>query len=150
MPRNRLHHLAWHHGIELFEAEFSSQTFARHAHEGFAIGAIAEGAGGYICRGESMVLPAGSLSLMNPEEAHTGHAAAGRVRYNMLYVSEAAVREVLGLSRLKGFAQIAPQDQGFALTRALARLAACLNQPRLRHPALLQNSPASRIHARNP
>lgn len=127
MQRNRYHHLGWYHGIDLFEAAFTDQTFTRHAHEGFAIGAIAEGAGGYLCRGESMVLPAGSLSLMNPEEAHTGHAAAGRVRYNMLYASEAAVRAVLDVRDLPGFAEIAPQDRGFALTLALARLAECLN-----------------------
>lgn len=129
MPRNRYHHLGWHHGLELFEAAFSTQTFTRHAHEGFAIGAIAEGAGGYICRGESMILPRGSLSLMNPEEPHTGHAAAGRVRYNMLYASEQAVREILGLRDLRGFATIAPQDKGLRLTRALAILAERLNSP---------------------
>lgn len=129
MPHNRYHHLSWHHGIELFEAAFSTQTFARHAHEGFAIGAIAEGAGGYVCRGESMILPQGSLSLMNPEEAHTGHAAAGRVRYNMLYASETAVRTVLGLRDLQGFSTIAPQDRGLRLTRALAMLADRLKAP---------------------
>lgn len=127
MLKNRYHHLSWHHGIELFEAALSTQTFGRHAHEGFAIGAIADGAGGYFCRGENMVLPAGSLSLMNPEEAHTGRAATGRVRYNMLYVSEAAVREVLGLRSLRGFAEIAPQDRGFRLTKALDRLAGWVN-----------------------
>lgn len=74
-----------------------------------------------------MVLPAGSLSLMNPEEPHTGHAAAGRVRYNMLYVSETAVREVLGLRDLRGFPEIAPQDRGFRLTRVLDVLARQLN-----------------------
>nr|WP_272213061.1 AraC family transcriptional regulator [Marinicella sp. W31]MDC2879002.1 AraC family transcriptional regulator [Marinicella sp. W31] len=114
-----------------FEAAFSTQTFARHAHEGFAIGAIAEGVGGYLCRGESMVLPVGSLSLMNPEEPHTGHAAAERVRYNMLYASEAAVRAVLGVRSLRGFAEIAPRDRGFRLSQALAGLAACLNSPRM-------------------
>lgn len=123
MQHNRYHHLGWHHGIELFEAAFSTQTFGRHAHEGFAIGAIAEGAGGYVCRGESMVLPAGSLSLMNPEEPHTGHAVAGRVRYNMLYATEAAVRRLLGLRHLSGFPAVAPQDRGLRLTQALAALA---------------------------
>lgn len=125
--QNRYHHLSWYHGLELFEAAFSTQTFGRHAHEGFAIGAIAEGAGGYVCRGESMVLPAGSLSLMNPEEAHTGHAAAGSVRYNMLYASEDAVRSILGLRHLRGFSAIAPQDRGLKLTHALAALAYRLN-----------------------
>jgi AraC-like DNA-binding protein len=125
--QNRYHHLGWHHGLELFEAAFSTQTFGRHAHDGFAIGAIAEGAGGYICRGESMILPAGSLSLMNPEEPHTGHAAAGRIRYNMLYASENAVRAILALRHLRGFSSIAPQDQGLRLTHSLAALAHRLN-----------------------
>lgn len=129
MQKNIYHHLGWLHGIELFEAAFSTQTFGRHAHEGFAIGAIVEGAGGYDCRGESMVLPAGSLSLMNPEEPHTGHAAAGRVRYNMLYVSENAVRAFLGLRHLRGFSAIAPQDKGLSLTQALTALAHRLNTP---------------------
>lgn len=132
MKRNRYHHLSDHHGIELFEASFSRQTFGRHAHEGFAIGAIAEGAGGYVCRGESMVLPAGTLSLMNPEEAHTGHAAAGRVRYNMLYASEAAVRAMLDLRDLRGFSTIAPRDEGLQVTRALSLLAQRLNGPALK------------------
>lgn len=131
MQRSRYHHLGWLHGIDFFEAAFSTQTFTRHAHEGFAIGAIAEGAGGYHCRGESMVLPAGSLSLMNPEEAHTGHAAAERVRYNMLYVSETAVRAILGLGALRGFAEIAPRDRGLRLSQALSRLAGCLNSAQM-------------------
>ncbi|WP_202814998.1 AraC family ligand binding domain-containing protein [Aureimonas ureilytica] len=47
-----------------------SQTFGRHSHEGFAIGAIAAGVGGYRLRGANVLLPQGSLSLMNPDEAH--------------------------------------------------------------------------------
>lgn len=127
MTGNRYHHLGWHHGVELFEARLGRQTFGRHAHEGFAIGAIAEGAGGYFCRGENMVLPAGSLSLMNPEEPHTGHAAAASVHYNMLYMSEAAVRDLLAVPRLPGFAEVAPPDRGLRLTRGLAALAGRLN-----------------------
>jgi AraC-like DNA-binding protein len=137
MPRNRYHHFGWHHGIELFEAAFSTQTFARHAHEGFAIGAIVDGAGGYVCRGESMVLPTGSLSLMNPEEAHTGHAAAGQVRYSMLYASESAVREVLGLGLLKGFPEIATLDRDLRITRALGRLTGCLRAPGIKDQRLV-------------
>lgn len=126
---NRYHHLGWFHGVELFEASFRNQTFARHSHEGFAIGAIGEGVGGYLCRGESMVLPAGSLSLMNPDEPHTGRAAAGHVRDNMLYASEKAMHSVLGLRDLRGFGEIALQDRGLRLTRALTRLSWCLNNP---------------------
>lgn len=129
MPRSRYHHFAWYHGTELFEAAFSNQTFARHAHEGFAIGAIVDGAGGYVCRGESMVLPTGSLSLMNPQEPHTGHAAAGQVRYSMLYADEDAVRAILGLRVLRGFPEIATPDRDLKVSRALARLTNCLRAP---------------------
>ena len=127
MQRNRYHHLSWLHGIEIFEAAFGSQSFARHAHAGFAIGAIAEGVGGYFCRGETMLLPRGSLSLMNPEEAHTGHAATDWLRYNMLYVSEKAVRQILSLRHLRGFTTVAPMDRGWHLSRALGRLVTHLN-----------------------
>lgn len=130
-PQSRYHHLSAHHGVDLFEAAFSTQTFPRHAHEGFSIGAITDGAGGYRRRGETMLLPRGTLSLMNPEEPHTGYAAAGHVRYKMLYASEAAVRAVLGLRTLRGFSEPAPRDHERGLTRALARLAACLQQPTL-------------------
>ena len=41
MQRNRYHHQGWLHGIELLKAAFGTQTFARHAPAGIAIGAIA-------------------------------------------------------------------------------------------------------------
>jgi AraC-like DNA-binding protein len=129
MQSNRYHHLTWLNGIELFEADFHDQTFGRHSHEGFAIGAISAGVGGYQCRGETMVLPHGSLSLMNPEEAHTGHSNAGRLRYKMLYANEEAVRALLDLSQLKGFREVNPQDRGLELTWALETLARRLNAP---------------------
>lgn len=129
MDGNRYHHLGWHHGIEVYEAAFSRQTFSRHAHAGFAIGAIQDGVGGYVCRGARMVLPTGTLSLMNPEEPHTGHAAAGHLRYTMLYVSEAATGAVLDTSAVRGFRSVAPVDAGGTVGRALSDLAARLNAP---------------------
>ncbi|MCM2439400.1 AraC family transcriptional regulator [Agrobacterium vitis] len=127
MQTGRYHHLSWLQGIEIFEADFTSHTFGRHSHEGFAIGAIAAGVGGYLFRGANVLLPAGSLSLMNPDEAHTGHAASDELRYNMLYVSEEAVRTLLDLRELLGFSQIAPGDPGQELSHRLAFLAALLN-----------------------
>ncbi|MDK3018865.1 AraC family ligand binding domain-containing protein [Pseudodonghicola flavimaris] len=38
------------------------------------------------------MLPPGSLPLMNPEELHTGQAHSRALRYDMLYVTEAAAR----------------------------------------------------------
>ncbi|WAJ28295.1 AraC family transcriptional regulator [Antarcticirhabdus aurantiaca] len=125
-----MHHLSWLHGVEVFEADLRSQTFGRHSHEGFAIGAISAGVGGYRLRGADVLLPQGSLSLMNPDEAHTGHAASGALRYDMLYASEDAVRALLGLRDLAGFSDVAPQDRGGELARRLCRLAAALNADR--------------------
>ncbi|QBF31417.1 AraC family transcriptional regulator [Thalassococcus sp. S3] len=132
MGESLYHHLDWLHGIELFEAAFSTQTFSKHAHEGFAIGAIAEGVGGYLCRGETMALPTGSLSLMNPEEPHTGYAATPWLRYNMLYASEAAICSVLQLRSLRGFSTVAPKDRGRAISKGLSALASALHAQKSR------------------
>lgn len=126
VERNRLHHLGWLGGIEVFEARFDTHRFPRHAHEGFAIGAILDGVGGYTCRGERKVLPPGRLSLMNPEEPHTGEALDGSLRYVMVYADEPAVRRTLDLRSLPGFAEVTPADDGRVLGRALTRLAARL------------------------
>lgn len=126
MGQGRYHHLSWLHGIEVFEADIRSHSFGRHSHEGFAIGAIAAGVGGYRFRGADVLLPEGSLSLMNPEEAHTGHAASSALRYDMVYASEEAVRSLLDRPRLSGFSDVAPEDRGRDLAWRLSRLTTCL------------------------
>lgn len=130
MRKGRFHHLSWLHGIEVFEADLRSQIFCRHSHEGFAIGAITAGVGGYRFRGANVLLPQGSLSLMNPDEAHRGPAASEALHYDMLYASEEAVRALLGLRDLAGFADVAPEDRGGDLALRLARLATALNADR--------------------
>jgi len=127
---NRYHHLHWLGGVSVFQAELAGQSFARHAHEGFAIGAISTGVGGYFCRGENRVLPRGSLSLMNPEEAHTGGAHSAVLRYDMLYVTEASVKAHLDLAHLQGFPAVTAADPGLVVGRALRALAGALNAPK--------------------
>nr|WP_218649513.1 AraC family transcriptional regulator [Pseudomonas taiwanensis] len=114
----------WLPGVELFHADFSGQPFGRHSHDAFAIGAILHGVGGYQCRGERHALPAGTLSLMNPEEPHTGHAESERLIYRMLYVEESRLPALLGRKRLpEGFRELNPADDG-QVAAGLARLAA--------------------------
>lgn len=127
--RNRLHRLGHFHDIELFEANAVKEAFGKHAHDSFAIGAITQGVGGYWCRGAQHALPTRTLSLMNPEELHTGYALAEGLRYKMLYVTEAAVREVLELAHPKGFPDITPVDHDGRISQALQALANTLNQP---------------------
>jgi AraC-like DNA-binding protein len=124
MDANRLLARAWLPGVELFHADFSGQPFGRHSHDAFAIGAILHGAGGYQCRGARHVLPAGTLSLMNPEEPHTGHAESERLVYRMLYVEESRLPALLGRKQLpRGFLGLNPGDDG-QVAASLARLAA--------------------------
>lgn len=136
MDANRLLVQPWLAGVELFQADFSGQPFGRHSHDAFAIGAILQGVGGYQCQGARHALPAGTLSLMNPEEAHTGHAISSRLVYHMLYVDEARLPALLGRKHLpRGFNQLNPVDDG-----SVARLMAALAVEFERHDALALES----------
>lgn len=123
MSGNRLQVRPWLPGVELFHADFSGQAFGRHSHDAFAIGAILHGVGGYQCRGVRHALPAGTLSLMNPQEPHTGHAESERLVYRMLYIEESRLPGLLGRKQLpRGFGALNPADDG-AVAEGLRRLA---------------------------
>ncbi|MDY8109403.1 AraC family transcriptional regulator [Fulvimarina sp. 2208YS6-2-32] len=126
---NRLHRLSWLNDVEVYDASFDTHVFGRHAHTTFAIGAILEGVGGYHCRGSSHVLPAGTLSCMNPEEAHTGRAVSGRLRYTMVYVGEAGIAEMLGIERIRGFRDVSPSDRSQIVMRVMSALAIAIRRP---------------------
>ena len=160
MDANSLLAKPWLPGVELFHADFSGQAFGRHSHDAFAIGAIVQGVGGYQCRGQRYALPAGTLSLMNPEEPHTGHAESARVVYRMLYIEESRLPALLGRKRQPGgFRELNPADDGL-VALSLARLAgafecsdalalesellALLELVFVRHGGLRQARPASR------
>lgn len=160
MDANSLLAKPWLPGVELFHADFSGQAFGRHSHDAFAIGAIVQGVGGYQCRGQRYALPAGTLSLMNPEEPHTGHAESARVVYRMLYIEESRLPALLGRKRLPGgFRELNPADDGqvaislarlesaFGCSDALgleSELLALLELVFVRHGGLRQARPASR------
>ncbi|MFJ3051872.1 AraC family transcriptional regulator [Pseudomonas nitroreducens] len=160
MDANRLLARPWLPGVELFHADFSGQPFGRHSHDAFAIGAILHGAGGYQCRGAHHVLPAGTLSLMNPEEPHTGNAETERLVYRMLYIEESRLLPLLGRKQLpRGFQALNPPDDGqvadalqrvateFERNDALAlesELLALLERVFIRHGGMRPNAAASR------
>ena len=92
--QTRLWRVAGLPGLELLRARYVTQTFARHTHEGFAVGIIESGALGFHYRGENVVAPAGAINLAVPDEAHTGHAAthAGWT-YRMFYLDAGTIRQ---------------------------------------------------------
>jgi AraC-like DNA-binding protein len=81
--------------LDLLRATFVKHAFARHTHEGFALGVIDRGAEAFRYRGATHRAPAGSVVLINPGEAHTGQAAvAGGWSYSMLYPDGDLLRTV--------------------------------------------------------
>ncbi|MDY6951516.1 MAG: AraC family ligand binding domain-containing protein, partial [Thermodesulfobacteriota bacterium] len=80
--------------LELMHATYVTQTFPRHTHEGFGVGVIERGALGFYYRGEHVVAPRGEISLVNPDEVHTGHAAAAAGwTYRMFYFNAPLLHE---------------------------------------------------------
>lgn len=77
--------------VELLRATYRTQTFSRHSHQGFALGVIERGALGFHYRGEHVVAPAGAVNLANPDEPHTGHAAAEEGWTYRMYYFDAPV-----------------------------------------------------------
>jgi AraC-like DNA-binding protein len=73
--------------LDLMRATYVQQHFAKHTHEGFAVGVIENGALGFFYRGENVVAARGAINLANPDEAHTGHAAVPEGwTYRMFYL----------------------------------------------------------------
>lgn len=93
--------------LDLLRATFVKHAFARHAHEGFAIGVIERGAEMFSYRGAIHRAPAGSIVLINPGEPHTGQAAASDGwSYSMLYPESSLLRAVA--TELAGRARATP------------------------------------------
>ncbi|HEU5049965.1 MAG TPA: AraC family ligand binding domain-containing protein, partial [Gemmatimonadales bacterium] len=75
-------------GIELLRASGSRHRYARHSHEGYAIGVVEAGAHAFTARGATWTAVPGQIVVVNPDAAHDGHPAArdGSYSYRMLYV----------------------------------------------------------------
>jgi AraC-like DNA-binding protein len=73
--------------IELLRARYVTHRFAPHAHDELAIGVVESGAVRTRIGSASVVVPAGSLIVVNPGEIHTGEAIdRSGYRYRMMYL----------------------------------------------------------------
>ncbi|CAM3466541.1 AraC family transcriptional regulator [Deinococcus saxicola] len=63
-------------GLDILQARFVRQAFARHTHEVFTIGVVHQGAAAFWNRGAEHVAQGGSVMLINPDEVNTGHSFA--------------------------------------------------------------------------
>lgn len=91
-------------GIELLRAKYTTQTFSRHIHDGYALGVIEQGALAFTYRGERMIASTGTVNLVIPGEAHDGQAATpAGWSYRMFYLApdllEKVAAELFGQAR---------------------------------------------------
>jgi AraC-like DNA-binding protein len=79
--------------LDALHATYVTHSFARHTHEGYAIGIIEKGAETFSYRGSNHIAPAGSVVIINPDEIHTGQAVTLEGwTYRMLYPEVALVQ----------------------------------------------------------
>lgn len=62
-------------GLELLKAQFQRKQFSKHAHEGYCIGVIEDGAQSFYRSGKLHIAPKGDIILVNADEIHTGSSA---------------------------------------------------------------------------
>ncbi|MEN2674661.1 AraC family transcriptional regulator [Herbaspirillum huttiense] len=84
-------------GVTLMEAAFADHSFARHSHDGFAIGVTTHGIQRFRCKGRQHDSLPGDFVLFNPDDDHDGQAGSAEgFRYLIWYVPEALVRASTG------------------------------------------------------
>ncbi len=83
--------------IEWLAARYRTHRFARHWHDGYALGVIEAGAEAFTAGGTRHCAGSGSIVLLNPGDIHDGESAhpAGW-RYRMLYPAAAVIEQVAG------------------------------------------------------
>lgn len=101
---------------EMLRATYVTHAFARHTHEGYAIGVIEAGVEAFAYRGANYQAPAGSIVIIHPGEVHTGQAGipsgwAYRMLYPEVSLLQAALAEVKeGAQGIPFFANPVIQD----------------------------------------
>jgi AraC-like DNA-binding protein len=131
-------------GVDLLRADASTHRYARHAHEGYALGVVEAGAHAFAARGAVWTAIPGRIVVVNPDDAHDGGPAArdGGYSYRMIYVDggvlAAALAEATGTRAASPFFPRAVVDDP-ELAARLSRLHRALEHPeaRLEREALL-------------
>lgn len=81
--------------VDLLHARYTAQSFSRHAHDGYAVGVIEQGALSFSYRGGTWIAPAGQINLAVPGEAHTGTGVNGLGwTYRMFYLPPERLHQV--------------------------------------------------------
>ncbi|SDI06559.1 AraC family transcriptional regulator [Nonomuraea jiangxiensis] len=114
---------------DLLKAHYVTHRFARHAHDGYAIGLIVTGVEEFDYRGTLHRAAAGEIVLVNADSVHTGQAGTpDGWSYRMLYPSVDALAGIaaeLGAPRSTPyFPEQVVRDEAVAALLGMAHLAA--------------------------
>src|SRR5688572_4670909 len=84
-------------GVDLLRADASTHRYARHSHEGYALGVVESGAHAFAARGKVWTAIAGDIVIVTPGDAHDGGPATreGDYSYRMIYVDGAVLTAAL-------------------------------------------------------
>lgn len=124
-------------GLDLLRADASTHRYARHFHEGYALGVVEAGAHAFTARGALWTAIPGRVVIVNPDDAHDGGPAThdGGYSYRMIYVDggvlAAAVGEAAGRRAASPFFPHAVVSDP-ALADRLSRLHRALERPETR------------------
>jgi AraC-like DNA-binding protein len=84
-------------GVDLLRSEASTHRYARHSHEGYALGVVEAGAHAFAARGEVWTAIPGRVIIVNPNDAHDGGPATrdAAYSYRMIYVDRGVLATAL-------------------------------------------------------
>lgn len=81
--------------LEVLHVTYRQHAFERHAHETYATGIIDRGVGSFWYRGANRAVPAGNLTALDAEEAHTGRVLSQEGwSYRILYPSKELLENI--------------------------------------------------------
>lgn len=128
MTEKVLFHCAAHRpDIERINVQIMHRQIPTHSHAGFVIAVVLGGVKRLVHRGTSHDVAAGSLTLLNPEELHSGGASSSDgVFYQTLHVPEADLLEFTP----RGFSFPTPVLQNASIARRFADQLAILDATR--------------------
>lgn len=73
-------------GLEVIDASYQKQNFAKHVHEGYTIGLIEQGAQKFYRSGGEHIADKNSIILVNADDVHNGQSATeGGWKYRAMY-----------------------------------------------------------------
>lgn len=82
-------------GLEWLKIETLDHQFEPHMHDHFVVGMVESGSERFLHRGHFLLASAGELSLVNPEEVHTGQPASGEgYVYRAFYPQQAFLEKL--------------------------------------------------------